>query len=737
VFGFKPWAKRIHAVVSGRGLPTRLVCSFLALAVISSWVFRENGAGIAVRALWAAPPDEFRYALGESPVGLRRGMFGLPSTDYVVPRESIVRRPSEAVAPRRQESTASEGRRTKQIPPPDILPVSYYATFSDDLPEPAETVTPEHHTAPENLRPDVLRPRPRTEPREELPAGEFEFEPLIDWGSDAPLGFSGPSSVMPSETQSNSHFVPVEDLWRVGFPEWDRDEEPNTWMTDSPYMLGRLIDPYNQNVLKGDYPIVGQHTFLNVTAATKALQEYRQVPTPTTPFESTTDPFSEEFFGNPDQYFYTENFLLSFDLFHGDTSFKPIDWRLKVTPIFNVNYLDVEELGVVNPNVNAGTTRARQDFALEEWFFEAKLADLSPNYDFVSVRAGSQPFVSDFRGFIFADVNRGVRLFGNRNSNRDQFNVIWFDQTEKDTNSLLNSFDDRHQNTVIANYYRQDFIWPGYTTQLSFHYNHDQATTKFDKNDFLVRPDPVGIYQPHQVDAFYLGWAGNGHINRFNISHAFYWALGRDELNPLAGRELSINAQMAALELSYDRDWVRFRSSLFYSSGDDNINDGQGKGFDAIFDNPNFAGGEFSYWQRQMVRLFGVNLVNRQSLIPNLRSSKFQGQTNFVNPGLWLVNAGMDADITPRLKLIGNANLLWFNQTEVLEQFVFQSNIRNFIGVDLSLGAEYRPYHNNNIILVSGISGLIPGDGFKDLYNPIVGNVDGLAAGFLDIILTY
>jgi len=72
-----------------------------------------------------------------------------------------------------------------------------------------------------------------------------------------------------------------------------------------------------------------------------------------------------------------------------------------------------------------------------------------------------------------------------------------------------------------------------------------------------------------------------------------------------------------------------------------------------------------------------------------------------------------------------------------LEQFVFQGEIRNFIGADLSLGAEYRPYHNNNVILVGGISGLIPASGFQDLYNPIAGNVDGLFASFLDIILTY
>ena len=42
---------------------------------------------------------------------------------------------------------------------------------------------------------------------------------------------------------------------------------------------------------------------------------------------------------------------------------------------------------------------------------------------------------------------------------------VWFDQTEKQSNSGLNTFDDRHQNVVIANYYRQDFIWPGYTTE--------------------------------------------------------------------------------------------------------------------------------------------------------------------------------------------------------------------------------------------------------------------------------
>ena len=29
-------------------------------------------------------------------------------------------------------------------------------------------------------------------------------------------------AVAPRETQESSHFVPVEDRWRVGFPSWDR-----------------------------------------------------------------------------------------------------------------------------------------------------------------------------------------------------------------------------------------------------------------------------------------------------------------------------------------------------------------------------------------------------------------------------------------------------------------------------------------------------------------------------------
>jgi hypothetical protein len=137
--------------------------------------------------------------------------------------------------------------------------------------------------------------------------------------------------------------------------------------------------------------------------------------------------------------------------------------------------------------------------------------------------------------------------------------------------------------------------------QFNFHYNRDDASVHYDDNGFLVRPAPVGAVvngtvHPHNIRAYYLGWTGNGHIGRMNVSNAFYQALGHDDFNTIAGRRVSINAQMAALELSVDKDWVRYRASFFYASGDSSNRSGASRtdstarGFDSIVDNTHFSG---------------------------------------------------------------------------------------------------------------------------------------------------
>jgi hypothetical protein len=579
------------------------------------------------------------------------------------------------------------------------------------------------------LRPPVEPTYPS--PMPDLPSALFRTP------RDLPNGYTGKSGVEPSEIQTTPDFIPIEDRWRIGFPIWDRYDKGHKIGDDYPYEPGSKLNPFRQNVLKGDYPILGQHVFQEITATQFSFMDGRNVPTQTGAFESTARPGSFAFFGHPNQFFFTQYNSISYELFHGDAGFKPKDWMIKFTPVFNVNNASLSELANTNPNVLQGTTRSRTFFAVQELFGEVKLADLSPNYDFASLRVGNQFFTSDFRGFIFSDVNREVRLFGTRNGNRDQFNLVYNRQWEKDTNSGLNSFHDRNQNIVIANYYRQDFLIPGYTVEASIHYNHDNPTFKINKNRQLVRPDPVGIFQRHTIDAVYFGLAGDGHIGRINVNNAFYWVVGHDSLNPLANRPEQISAQMAALELSYDRDWMRFRTSVLWLSGDHNINGGHATGFDSILNNQNFAGGIFAYVQRQSLPLFGVNLINNQSFIPNLRSSTIQGQSNFVNPGLLLYNVGQDMDITPKLKMVNNVNFEWFDATNVLEQYLFAAHIHRGIGADLSSGFVYRPLVSDNVIIVAGTTLLLPGLGFRDVYSNFGSRVDTPFAGFLAMTLSF
>jgi hypothetical protein len=129
--------------------------------------------------------------------------------------------------------------------------------------------------------------------------------------------------------------------------------------------------------------------------------------------------------------------------------------------------------------------------------------------------------------------------------------------------------------------------------------------------------------------------------------------------------------------------------------------------------------------------------VQFNSLVPDLRSSKIQGQSNFVNPGLLLFNLGQDMDVTPKLKWINNMNFLMFDSTNVLQQFLFQQNIARDIGIDISTGAEYRPFLSDNLIMVGGVNVLIPGEGFKDIYSNLGRNVFTPVSAFLAMTVNF
>ncbi|MGZ8831502.1 MAG: hypothetical protein ACXW2Q_14120, partial [Thermoanaerobaculia bacterium] len=112
----------------------------------------------------------------------------------------------------------------------------------------------------------------------------------------------------------------------------------------------------------------------------------------------------------------------------------------------------------------------------------------------------------------------------------------------------------------------------------------------------------------------------------------------------------------------------------------------------------------------------GVALVERGSLQPDLRSSKDEGQPKFVNPGVQLVTAGLDIDLTPRWKAIVTANYIRLDTTRPIEAVLFQGGLHRHLGEDFSLGLRYRPFLNNNVIVVGGAAAFLPGRGFEDIY---------------------
>lgn len=396
---------------------------------------------------------------------------------------------------------------------------------------------------------------------------------------------------------------------------------------------------------------------------------------------------------------------------------------------------------------NGGECSRSDTFAgLQELFLDYHLRNVSDRYDFDSIRVGIQPFTSDFRGFLFIDQPLGVRLFGNRHNNLWQYNLGAFVRLEKDTNSGFNdvTLRPRKDYVVTGNVFRQDFPILGFTSQLSWTLNlNREDADHYDTNDFLVRPALIGDARAHEYTVNYLGYSGDGHLlrlwpwARLNLSTSTYLAFGHDEHNPIAGRAQDILAFFHASELSRDFDWIRIRANVLFASGDDDPFDGNASGFDAIFEAPQFAGADTAYFIRQGIPLIGgggVALSGRNGILPSLRSSREQGQSNFVNPGLSLLGLGADFDVLPQLRVTSNLSWLHFMDTDVLATLRQERKPDSEIGVDLAMGVQYRPFFNQNLVINASGSLLVTGEGLDNFYGK---DQDVLYSTFVNVILTY
>jgi hypothetical protein len=501
--------------------------------------------------------------------------------------------------------------------------------------------------------------------------------------------------------------VPVPDRWRI---------------VEALGYKQSLWDPYNRNVLKGDRPVAGDDWFFNITAISDTVYEYRNVATPSGG-AAAGNAGQDDVFGSDDQFALVENLATEFVLYKGDTVFKPPEWEFRLTPVFNYNYVELDEIQGVNVDPREGRTRTDSFVGIQAALVDYEYHINSERYDFDSVRVGIQPFSSDFRGFLFQDNQLGVRFFGTRHNNIFQYNVAAFRRIEKDTNSGLNDLGAklRDDDVFIANLYWQDLLAKGFSTQVTLAYNRNRESEEFyfNKNGVLERPASLGREAGRDYDVYYVGFNGDGHFGRLNLTTSLYYAFGEESAGTFITGETDINAYFAAAEISMDFDWFRPRLSLLYGSGDDDPFDDKAEGFDAIFENPIFAGADTSYWIRQSVPLIGggrIGIQSRNGVLNNFRASKEEGQSNFTNPGIALAGLGADMDISPQVRVSLNANYISFAESAVVEVARNAGPIDRHIGYDLSVALTWRPLFIQNIVVRASYATLVPGDGFKALF---------------------
>ena len=502
--------------------------------------------------------------------------------------------------------------------------------------------------------------------------------------------------------------IPIPDRWRL---------------IEAVGVHSRWFDPYNQNTIKGDRPIKGtQDWFFTLTGVSDSLIEPRSFPLPVGA-QTTTRPGSNDNFGRTESFVGSQTIITGLELSKGSTAYKPPEIEFRLTLGFNYNYAQVPEKRILSISPSNPTHRTDAFVGVQEAFVDYHIRNVSDRYDFDSIRVGIQPFSSDFRGFLFQDNQLGIRLFGDRDNNRWHYNLAAFQRLEKDTNSGLNDVGQslRNDTVFIANLYRQDLPFPGLTSQLTVVYDRDREADRihFDDNGFPVRPALIGDERGRNYDAVYLGYNVDGHIGRLNLTGSAYSVTGRDRNSIFTNRPADIQAWFAAIEPSYDFDWIRVRGSALYASGDKHPFDNKETGFDAIYENPQFAGADTSYWIRQSIPFVGggraIGINGRNGVLNDLRSSKDEGQSNFSNPGTILLGAGTDLDLTPRLRWSVNVNHLWFDDTAVLRTLRDEGSIPRSVGWDYSTSVIWRPKMTQNLILRGSVAVFQPGAGFSDL----------------------
>lgn len=467
----------------------------------------------------------------------------------------------------------------------------------------------------------------------------------------------------------------------------DVEPEPNRWRVLEPQGIGAkprnpLYDPYNPNVLKGDYPIYGDKVFLAVTGTLDSIADFRRNLDFFTTDRIRNVPFHEHItIGQLTG-------IVAIEVFHGDTVFKPKDWAFRVTPIIRWRCGDK----------NAIDQGCGEDVRLLETFGEVKLFEIGPTFDATSARLGLQFFTSDFFGFIYNDVQPGARIFSEIARNQFKVNVAAFDRLNKEKLSGLNEFKRRENQVAVLSVEWDDFLFPGFNIL----------------PNFVANIDDNGAVVPGKLEAYYIGFTTNGRLGRVNVNSAVYYAFGTTAQNTPNRRRQDISAGMIFGQVAYPIQYFTPRIAVAYATGDRDAKDNHATGFDSAFDNVNFGGGQFSYLFGEKIQLGATTLFRGNSIFPSLRGANATAQ--FVNPGVFAVNPGIDIALTPKTLFEADFNYVRFDSTSSLEALTRRHAVAEEVGYEVNAGIAYRPFLNEQVIFFVGGAVFVPAQGIKDTF---------------------
>ncbi|MCA1556480.1 MAG: carboxypeptidase regulatory-like domain-containing protein, partial [Acidobacteria bacterium] len=187
----------------------------------------------------------------------------------------------------------------------------------------------------------------KAQKKPEKPENAGDPDAFVDpTANERPAGYTGGGN-LESSPPTMPNRAEMRDRWRVNFPEYDRYGDRGARGRDIPFKRGKWYDPYNQNLLKGDFPIFGNSVFMILSGVSTTTVELNRTPKPSD--VSSERPGSAEFFGQPETLITNHVLQFSFEMFSGSTTFKPRNWAIKISPTLSLpNYVNARERGVIN-----------------------------------------------------------------------------------------------------------------------------------------------------------------------------------------------------------------------------------------------------------------------------------------------------------------------------------------------------------------------------------------------------